>query len=281
MQSGGSSPDFVAASGNRDGAGSMSHDRGLSTARAVLCVLSYVAECPDGVSARQVADRLRKSRSTAYHLLASLEAEGYVMRTGHSGRYRLVASKPGAPRPVDVPEPVDPQRRRELRDAMLEAFRRTGRRACIGIFDAATVRVIDEVGRQGIPRMTRLESPLIRRTAHGLAIGKLALANLDESALERYVDQTGLAPLTPLTISDAARLRIELDDVRRRGVATDRCEYDLEFGSVAAAVTDASGAPVAGIGVTVTRAQFAAERDELQLTLLDIARGLDGALASA
>ena len=262
----------------------MPAERGLSTARAVLCVLSFVAESPGGVSARQVADRLAKSRSTAYHLLASLEAEGFVARAGHSGRYRLIADKAGAPAPApaaETPVTVGPARRRELRNAMYEVFRRTCRRTCIALFADGAARVVDEVGRQGIPRISSIEKPLIRRTAHGLAIGKLALAGLDDVALQRYIDRTGLRPLTPLTISDAGRLRAELDEIRRRGVATDRCEYDLGFGSVAAAIVDRNGAPVAGLGVTLTPAQFVAERDELQVTLLDVAAELNHAATPA
>ena len=257
---------------------SISADRGLSTARAVLCVLSYVAESPGGISARDVADRLHKSRSTAYHLLASLEAEGFVERVGRSGCYRLVADKPGAPTPApDAPEAVTPALQSALRASMHEVFRRTGRRTCVGVFSTCGVELVEEAGRQGIPRMGNIEKPMIHRTAHALALGKLWLAELDDDELERHVDDSGLRPFTPLTIADPCELRRELDEVRRRGVAVDRCEYDLDFGSLATPVVDASGRPVAGLAITVTRGQFAAERCELELALLSAAGEINAA----
>ena len=60
--------------------------RGLSTARAVLQVLSYLEQHPDGVRADDIAQVVGKSGSTAYHLLASLVEEGYAVHEG--GLYR-------------------------------------------------------------------------------------------------------------------------------------------------------------------------------------------------
>ncbi len=259
---------------------SISADRGLSTARAVLCVLSFVAETPGGVSAREVADRLHKSRSTAYHLLASLEAEGFVARVGRSGCYRLIVDKPGAPPAApSAPEPMTPALRGALRDSMREVFRRTGRRTCIGVLCDGAVSLVEEVGRQGIPRMGNIEKPMIRHTAHGLALGKLALAELDDDELGRYADESGLRSFTPLTIADLEALRQELAEVRRPGIAVDRCEYDVDFGSLAAPIVGEAGQVVAGLGVTVTRAQFAAEQYELELALLSVTHELNATFA--
>ena len=61
--------------------------RSLSTARAVLRVLSMLAEHPGGVGAEEVAEALGKSVSTAYYLLTSLCAEGYAVHE-RRGVYR-------------------------------------------------------------------------------------------------------------------------------------------------------------------------------------------------
>ena len=60
--------------------------RGLSTARAVLQVLSLLEQHPDGVRADDVAQVVGKSGSTAYYLLASLVEEGFAVHEG--GLYR-------------------------------------------------------------------------------------------------------------------------------------------------------------------------------------------------
>ncbi len=254
---------------------SVTRDRGLSTARAVLCVLSYIAENPRGVSAQEIARYLDKSRSTAYHLLASLEAEGFIARVGRAGRYRLIVDKPGAPAPApEEPAPLMPDAERLLEDGMREVFKRTGRRTCIGMFSVDGVALVRDIGRQGLPRMGNLEKPLIRHTAHALSIGKLLLAGLDAASLEHWVERHGLRSFTPRTIADPGRLRDELALVRERGVATDRCEYDVGFGSLAAPVCNPDGRPVAALGVSMTRAQFATEREHVERALLTVTREL-------
>ena len=56
--------------------------RGLSTARAVLQVLAFLSEHPQGVHADEVAKVVGKSTSTAYYLLASLCEEGFAVHEG-------------------------------------------------------------------------------------------------------------------------------------------------------------------------------------------------------
>ena len=256
---------------------SVTRDRGLSTARAVLCVLSYIAENPRGVSAQEIASYLDKSRSTAYHLLASLEAEGFVARVGRAGCYRLIVDKPGAPAPApapDQPAAMTPEVEGLLEDGMREVFARTGRRTCIGMFSVDGVALVRDIGRQGLPRMGNLEKPLICHTAHALSIGKLLLAGLDAASLEHWVQRHGLRSFTPRTIADPSRLRDELALVRERGVAIDRCEYDVAFGSLAAPVRNSDGRPVAALGVTMTRAQFATEREHVERVLMTVTREL-------
>ncbi len=68
------------------GAGATS-SRSLSTARAVLRVLSMLAEQPTGVRADEVAHELGKSTSTAYYLLTSLCEEGFAVHES-KGLYR-------------------------------------------------------------------------------------------------------------------------------------------------------------------------------------------------
>ena len=252
--------------------------RGLSTARAVLQVLSFVAESPHGVSAREVAARLHKSRSTAYHLLASLEAEGYVCRDGRSGAHHLVPARPGAPAPapdLDAAEVLDPALESGLRAAMRGVFARTSRRTSIGRLSGGGVAPLAEAGRQGIPRMANLEKPCIRRTAHALAIGKVGLAALDDAALESHLAEIDLLAFTETTIVDPGRLRRELATVRACGVAVDHGEFDADFGSVAASIAGPDGRPAAALAVTVTRAQFATER----LTLVRELSAAAGAIA--
>ena len=137
-----------------------------------------------------------------------------------------------------------------------------------------------QLGRQGIPRMGNVEKPCIRRSAHALAIGKVALAALDEEALAGHLDELGLSAFTDGTIVDPARLRAELAEVRACGVAVDRGEYDADFGSVAATVSGVDGRPAAALAVTMTRGQFVSERRVIGRELAQAAGAIARQLSS-
>ena len=72
--------------------------RGLSTARAVLQVLSFLEQHPDGVRADDVARVVGKSVSTAYYLLASLVEEGFAVHEGGALPRRSTRSPRRRPR---------------------------------------------------------------------------------------------------------------------------------------------------------------------------------------
>ena len=71
--------------------------RGLTTARAVLQVLSFLEQHPDGVRADDVAQVVGKSVSTAYYLLASLVEEGFAVHEGGVYRAQHEVATPAPP----------------------------------------------------------------------------------------------------------------------------------------------------------------------------------------
>ncbi len=84
---------------------------------------------------------------------------------------------------------------------------------------------------------------------HANAFGKCILAHLPESELTAML-MSDLPALTAATITDAARLRRELDEVRRTGLAHDRGEYLDGIYCLAAPVFDCAGQAIASVGVT-------------------------------
>jgi DNA-binding IclR family transcriptional regulator len=236
--------------------------RGLSTARSVLQVLTLLAEHPEGVSACDVADRVGKSTSTAYYLLASLCEEGYAVHE-RSGRYRLRAS--AAPSPPSVAE-----ERCDVEAALDALYRRTRKRCYLGRLRLGAVKIVDVRGRQGLPRVPGLGTRIEPETMHALAMGKVILSRLGPDARERYVRRP-LAAFTDATITSADVLLRELDDVRECGVAVDREEFQRDFCCVAAPLVDGAGRFVATIGLSVTARAFDAERDELTAVVREVA----------
>jgi DNA-binding IclR family transcriptional regulator len=237
--------------------------RASDVARSVLDVLTLLAERPDGVGADEVAERVGKSTSTAYYLLASLCEEGFAVRDGTGGRYRLrraaVAAVPG----------VGDRGGDDLEAAVDALFLRTRKDCYLGRVQPGAIEVVAARGREGRPKIPGLDSP-ITEGLHALAMGKVVLSLLPDAARRRYV-RGELRSFTDATITARDALMDELDEVRRSGVAIERGEFDLDFCCVAAPMRDARGRLVAALGLATTTCAFDAERDGLVEAVLDAA----------
>jgi DNA-binding IclR family transcriptional regulator len=238
--------------------------RGLSTARAVLRVLALLARTPRGLRADEVARALGKSVSTAYNLLDSLCEEGFAVHD--HGSYRLADPARTVATAVDgTALPMG-----GLAGAVDELFACTHKRAYLGIIRAGRMVIPLVRGQQGMRRIPGLGAQL-GRNAHALALGKIALAQLDDDRLRRYVGE-GLPAFTPETIADPAALSRQLRRIRRDGIADDREEFEADCCCLAAPLHDAGGHAVAVLGISMSVRAFDQDRDELTGLLLDVAR---------
>jgi DNA-binding IclR family transcriptional regulator len=255
------------SSGDIGGVRASRETRGLSTARAVLKVLSFMAQHPDGVRAREVADELGKSVSTAYYLLASLHEEGFAVHEPGRG-YRL---RPEAALGSGVPARSPDH---SLSRTVDELFARTHRRSYLGQIEAGAIVITAACGRQGIPRVPGL-GPRIDRSAHALAMGKVVLSLLPEHGRRRYIER-GLRRYTPRTITSPSALMSELALVRRNGFAVDLGEFDLDYVTVAAPVLGERGRFLAVLGVSTSSRTFQTGVDDLAREVRDVALAVGG-----
>jgi IclR family transcriptional regulator, acetate operon repressor len=256
-----------AASGPHGGDHLSSGMRGLSTARAVLRVLTFMAQHPEGVTAREVAGELGKSVSTAYGLLASLYEEGYAVREPGRG-FRLRAEATIGRRPPQPPQA------KALSGAVDQLFARTHRRSYLVGVEAGAIVITAACGRQGIPRVPGLK-PRIGRSAHALAMGKVVLSLLPEEGRRRYIER-GLRTYTPRTIVSPQALMSELDRVRSSGFAVDRGEFHPEYCCVAAPVLDAHGRFHSVLGLSTLSRTFEPEAPHLVRAVREVAAAVGG-----
>jgi acetyl-CoA synthetase len=222
---------------------------------------------PEGVTAREVAQELGKSISTAYDLLASLCEEGFaVHQPGHG--YRLAAETPiGSSR-------REPTRGTALSRAVDELFARTHKRSYLGRVEAGAIVITAVSGRQGIPRLPGLDRR-IGRSAHALAMGKVVLSLLPDEARWRYIEG-GLRRFTPRTITSPAALMAELDQVRSNGFAIERGEFDIEYCCVAAPVPAFRGRFLAVLGLSTSSRTFDTEVHDLVDAVREVAAAVSG-----
>lgn len=88
------------------------------------------------------------------------------------------------------------------------------------------------------------------RPAYCTALGKVILAALRPDQLDRYIERIELKSMTAKTITDPQRLRREIEEVRRAGIAFDDGEFDNEVRCAAMPVRDFSGQVVGAIGIS-------------------------------
>ncbi len=88
------------------------------------------------------------------------------------------------------------------------------------------------------------------RPAHCTAIGKIMLASLSYDQFERFLARAELKANTPKSIVSVDKLRREIDNVRKAGMAVDDGEYDAELRCVALPVRDFSAQIVGAVGLS-------------------------------
>ncbi|MEA2357041.1 MAG: acetyl-CoA synthetase [Solirubrobacteraceae bacterium] len=253
---------------------SSSSRRGLSTARAALQVAWLLAARAEGVRAEEVAHELGKSASTAYNLLVSLCDEGVAVH--HSGGvYRLAP----AFREMVTSGTVTPASElQDLSGVVADLLARTHKRAYLGVVRAGELHVVLERGSQGMPKLPGLGAR-IGANAHALALGKVVLAMAPPEVVDRYVG-AGLRRFSSHTITDPDALADELREVRARGFAVEREEFDDDFCGIAAPVLGRRRRFVAAIGISMTRRAFDDEHETLARTVVAVAQAA-GARARA
>ncbi|RMG38949.1 MAG: IclR family transcriptional regulator, partial [Gammaproteobacteria bacterium] len=197
-------------------------------------LLDAIADYEDGASLKFLCADTGLHPSTAYRILASLVAHGFVERT-ESGDYQLGHRLAELGCRVNSGRDVRHEAR-EIMERLRDAFGET-----INL----TVREGDQVVyvERAIPnRMMRVEQVIgSRAPLHVTAVGKLMLAYGDEAEVDGYIERTGLPGLTPNTLTRPSRLKAELRKIARQGYGLDNQEAELGVGCIGALVRDAEG----------------------------------------
>jgi IclR family acetate operon transcriptional repressor len=230
-----------------------------SVERAFVLLEALAEVGPEGMTLSDLARLLGISKSSAYAILQTLLAGGFVADSGSgmSRRYRLGMA---LARLGDV---VVSQI--ALRDVALAVMRDLTRETGL----TSRVAVLDEpyavvIARVDAPHSTvRFTANLGKREhLHCSAVGKAMLASLSETTVHEILATAGLPEKTAHTITDAVALRAELDSVVRRGFAIDDEEDAEGVFCVGSAVLDHTARCVGAISVTGLKLDLPAWRVE-------------------
>lgn len=217
--------------------------RTLSSVANAARLLKQFTRGETDLGVTELAHRLRLGKSTVHRLLTTLQEEQFIEQDRESGRYRLglaVFELGGA-----ASAPTDLHQAVLMPMASLRV--RTGETVHVAVLDGREVVYVE---RLESPHTLRLFLEVGRRNeAHATATGKCLLAHLPEAQLERLLRGWQLPAKTDYTITDPARLRTELQQIRAQGYARNMHESEVGIVSIAAPIRQPTGHVIAALGV--------------------------------
>jgi DNA-binding IclR family transcriptional regulator len=245
----------------------------VPAATKTLRVLRFLASQPEPTSIDRIMRACRLPRSSAYHLLTAMAEEGFVVHLSDEHRWGLGVAAFEVGSGYTRQEPLQRIARRLLADLA----DRTRQSAHLAVLHGRDVLYVVEERAPGRPPL--VTDVGVRLPAHLTASGRAILAALPAAQVralfpdaEAFVERHGTGPRT------LSQLRAMLTDTRQRGFAVEKGEVTPGLASVASAVFDHNGHPVAGLALTYSEGDTQALADDVRRTADSLTRRLGGGL---
>lgn len=226
----------------------------IQSVERALQILEYLSGHVSEIGITDIAAYMGLGKSTVYGLVNTLVQEGYLEQNPDNKRYRLglklfelgciVQER------MDIREIARPY----LKD-LSEYFKMT---VHMGVYKDQEVVYIDKMDAPD----TRIVYSQVGKRApmYCTGIGKAVLAQLKAEDIQWILEGQNLEALTPNTITEKERIFKELEEIRKKGYATDNEEVELGLKCVAAAIHDYHGKPVAAISISSSAVKMTEEK---------------------
>ena len=221
-----------------------------------IAMLGILEAHKDGLTGPELAAEAKFPKSTVYRILNSLEAGDIVRRVDSSGRYVLGNRLLGLAAKV---------RSRFHTDDLIKIARlhmetlshSTGASSKLSVMDGDKAACIDVV--YGSSEFSVAPTIGRRFPIHAGAASKLFLAHMDPKTKAELTAQR-LENYTESTISDIAKLDVELQEILAQGWSEDRGEHNKNVAAIAAPILDSNGRIVAAVSI----AYFSSHHEEMK-----------------
>jgi IclR family transcriptional regulator, KDG regulon repressor len=216
-----------------------------------------------------LAERVGIPRPTAFRLLSTLEAQGFVRRVGtdYCLGFRCFVLGNVVKADLAIEREALP---------FLEALRDvTGETTQLGILDGWQVVYLARVFSH-LPVAYMRSRVGVVLPAYCTGLGKALLAELPPEEVERWSRTQHFPRLTSATLTSPEELLANLAVIRRRGYALDQEEREVGVACIAAVVRDDTGSPVAAISAAgpVDRLPRDLEGSEMATRVVTAAAGI-------
>ncbi len=248
----------------------------LGTVRRALRVLDYLAESEEPVAIKRLATELGINISSAYHVLNTLAADGYVSRDERTGAFGLGVKTARLGDAYARSWPVEP----ELHAIVTELGTRTGENAYLALVHGKDVVITDIVESRQRVRVHALHRGY-SADLHARALGKAVLAHIGAAAVREHFAAHPPRRLTPRTSTSLGAIEAELERARRRGYSEDLEEFCEGVCCLAAPFFGGDRAAAGSLSISVPSFRYRAVRMAVRDAVLDAARAATVALDSA
>jgi len=197
-----------------------------------LRILEYVAASPSGLKLSDIAREVNLPTSNLTLFLNSLVEMGYVIKNLVDGRYYIsdridrLAKKITTSRYIQLESVAEKEmahlHRKFDENTLLAVLNNFRLQFILTLQSSRNVQILNNDDKLFIPHVT--------------AAGKAILAHLDEDLLRSYFQNAALQRFTAKTSTNAGDIMKELEEVRERGYAINRGEYEELVMAVAAPI---------------------------------------------
>lgn len=214
-------------------------------------LLRHIAEGDRVTNMSRTARELGINRTTLLRLLHTLESERFIEPRPEGQGWRIGVGLIGLTAQAffseDLVQTSVPVLTRLAESLSLSAH--------LGVLDGLEiVYLVRRVPNHTFASNIRIGS---RLPAHAANMGRIILANLPPDRVDRMYAGSVLKAVTPHTAVTPAQLHAQMEADRASGLAWSDGNYEAGISSVAAAIFDATGMPVAALNVSGHAADFA------------------------
>jgi len=209
-----------------------------------LKILEFIADSTSPPTPVQITKALGMNRTTVYHLIQTLESEGYVTKELQSNAYLLgLKILPLGGKALD-----SNKLRIESLPYLQGLNRKLEERVNLGILYDSEVLFLAGIEKPSLPLMYSHFGK--KAPVHCCSIGKIILAYLPENEAERVINQKPLTRLTENTITDLSLFKRHLSEIKSQGYAVDNAEHISGEYCIAALIKGEEGRGIGAVSAS-------------------------------
>lgn len=199
---------------------------------------------------REISEALDFDKSTVHRLIVTLKQQKYLQQNLSNNRYSCTLKLFQMGMMFTENLGIN----RQIKGFLEELATKTGESVNLGILDETDVVHIEKVENKEIIKVDMGIGAKI--PSYATALGKSILAFLSEESLQNLFECVILHPQTPNTHTSFVNLYKDLQDIKRKGYATDKEEYSLGLSCIAVPIQCGMGKYFAAISVAFPTYRF-------------------------